>query len=86
MLGQSQQLPTAAIEALTRGHKIDAIKILRQESGLGLREAKDAVDSYVQSRPELASQFQSVRTRNTGLNLWLVALFVTIFLFTNLLG
>ena len=27
------------------GRKIEAIKLLRQETGLGLREAKDVVDS-----------------------------------------
>ena len=80
MGGQSQELPAAASEALTKGDMIGAIKIVREKRGLGLKEAKDAVDSYVESRPELASQFQSVRTRNTRLNLLLVVLFVAIFL------
>jgi large subunit ribosomal protein L7/L12 len=29
-----------------QGRKLEAIKLLREESGLGLKEAKDAVDDY----------------------------------------
>jgi ribosomal protein L7/L12 len=32
------------ISAVGAGHKIEAIKILREESGLGLAEAKDVID------------------------------------------
>ncbi len=37
----------AAIEA---GRKIEAIKTLREETGLGLSEAKDAVDSLTRAK------------------------------------
>ena len=80
MLGKSQELPAAAIEALTRGQKIEAIKILRQETDLSLEQAKDTVDMYLESRPELASQVRAGSARNKRLNLWLVVLFVAIFL------
>jgi ribosomal protein L7/L12 len=80
MLGQSQELPAAAIEALTKGHKIEAIKILRQETDLSLKQAKDAVDMYLGSRPELASQIQRSSAPDKRLKLWLVVLFVAIFL------
>lgn len=39
-------LPPAALAALSRRNKIEAIKIVRQEWRLGLKEAKDAVDAY----------------------------------------
>ena len=32
------------VEALRRGEKINAIKLYRQSSGVGLKEAKDAVE------------------------------------------
>ena len=38
-------LPADVIAALQRGNKIEAIKRLRQASGLGLKEAKDAVEA-----------------------------------------
>lgn len=79
------ELPAAAIDALTQGHKIEAIKILRQERGLGLKEAKDVVDTYVEARPELASQFQAGRTAGRRLLLGLLFLFLLIFFSYKLL-
>ena len=79
MAGESRELPAAAIEALTKGHKIEAIKIVRQEWGLGLKEAKDAVDAYVKTRPDLASQFQEAG--NNRLWLWLLVVLTAILLF-----
>ena len=38
------------IAAIDAGRKIDAIKTLRGESGLGLKEAKDVVDSLVRAK------------------------------------
>ena len=40
------KLPDAAIEALTKGRKIEAVKILRREWNIDLKDAKDAVDQY----------------------------------------
>ncbi len=37
-------LPPDALDALDRGDKIEAIKITRQHTGLGLKEAKELVE------------------------------------------
>ncbi len=43
--GESSTGGPEAIEALVvSGRKIEAIKLLRQEAGLGLKEAKDEID------------------------------------------
>jgi len=39
-------LPPPVLEALNAGNKLEAIKRLRGITGLGLKEAKDWVDSY----------------------------------------
>jgi hypothetical protein len=39
-------LGPAIMEALKKGNKIEAIKLLRQASGLGLAEAKQLLDRY----------------------------------------
>jgi hypothetical protein len=39
-------LPPRALEALNAGNKIEAIKALREATGLGLKEAKDWVEAY----------------------------------------
>ena len=82
MHGQSGELPAAAIEALTKGRKIEAIKIVRQETSLGLKQAKDAVDAYVAARPDLSSQFQEANQgARRSLWMWLLIVVGAILLF-----
>jgi hypothetical protein len=50
------ELTKEAIEALRKGSVIKAIKITRLASGLGLKEAKDQVDIYLQQHPDLKVQ------------------------------
>ena len=35
-----------AIKAIERGHLIEAVKLAREETGLGLKEAKELVEAY----------------------------------------
>lgn len=46
-------LPSEAVSALERGEMIEAIKIVRQATGLGLKESKDAVDTHLAANPAL---------------------------------
>ena len=39
-------LPAEAIAALSRGQVVQAVKIVRDKTGLGLKESKDMVDAY----------------------------------------
>ena len=41
------ELSPATNAALRHGNKIEAIKIVRGERNIGLKEAKDAVENYV---------------------------------------
>ena len=53
----SGQLPSSVIAALQKGNKIEAIRLLREQTGLGLKEAKDAVEA-----PERVTLGQSAPT------------------------
>ena len=53
--GAAPALSAAAIAALRRGNKIEAIKLVRMELNIGLKEAKDAVEDFVKGQPELQS-------------------------------
>lgn len=44
-------LPADVLQALSRGRTIDAIKLLRASTGLGLQEAKEAIDAHVAGHP-----------------------------------
>lgn len=41
-------LPAEVIAAVQRGEKIEAIKILRERTGIGLKDAKDAVEAWAE--------------------------------------
>ena len=38
-------LPPTVVDALQRGDKLEAIKLMREITGIGLKEAKDTVES-----------------------------------------
>ena len=70
---QSPPFPPTAIPALEQGKTIEAIKIIRQESGLGLKESKDLVDAYLKGRPDLQRRLEVVQTEaRQGFVKWLV--------------
>ena len=49
-------LPPDALDAIRRGNKIEAIRIVRQRESIGLAEAKTRVESYVANDPLLREQ------------------------------
>ena len=71
----NKTLPVAAISALSRGNKIESIKLVREERGIGLKEAKDVVDEYVRTQPSLQATFAAAQAQSgrTAL-LWLAIL------------
>lgn len=59
MNSQSPVIPEGAISALQNGRKIEAIKITRAETGMHLKESKEAVELYIESDPALSEKFNS---------------------------
>lgn len=48
-----RKLPEDALSALESGRKIEAIKIVRMTFNVGLKEAKEIVEQYIEQDPEL---------------------------------
>jgi hypothetical protein len=71
------QLPHAAVAALQQGNKIEAIKLTREVTGLGLKEAKDAVEAYLRAHPELEAGMQRVSGMGSFLS-WLFMMIVAV--------
>lgn len=61
-----------AIQALEQGNKIEAIKIVRESRGLGLKDSKDAVEAYLAANPELNERFKQVASESSGGLVWVV--------------
>lgn len=58
---QASTLSNAAVELLWRGDVLGAIKIVRVERNLGLKEAKDLVDAYIRSQPSLRQKMEQAQ-------------------------
>jgi len=73
-----KNLPDKVIEAINRSRKIEAIKLLREEWNIDLKEAKDCVDNYISENKELPP----VRSRNseTGLVRFVMIILILIIL------
>ena len=73
----SSDLPKAAVEALWQGNVIEAIKVVRQERNIGLKEAKDVVDAYIASQPALKKKMaQIIAMAQQRFIRWLIGLLV----------
>lgn len=69
----SNDLPPSAVEALRRGRKLEAIKLLRSERGLDLKQAKDLVDAFVEEQPSLRKSLRMPRVDSGIARLLIVA-------------
>ncbi len=69
-----EAFPLGAVSALQNGKMIDAVKIVREAHGVGLKEAKEAVDRYIASDSLLRSRFDAARAEvRKGVRLWAIA-------------
>ena len=74
---QTATFPAAAEGALLKGNKIEAIKIVREERGIGLKEAKDLVEQHVKTHLGLQMQMERAQAENRqGFLPWLMAVIV----------
>ena len=56
-----QELPEDVRQALNSGRKIDAIRLYRQHTGIGLKESRQVVEAYVKATSQV-----STLPKNTG--------------------
>lgn len=70
-------LPQSAVAALWRGQVIEAVKLVRSEHNIGLKEAKEHVEAYVQTQPALRTRIiQAQADAREGFLRWLIFLLV----------
>lgn len=74
------QLPAAAAAALRSGNKIEAIKIVRAELRIGLKEAKDLVDAsdIAASKASPKSPLMTGESSRPAIWLWIVVIAITL--------
>ena len=75
----TSQLPASVVRAMKRGNKIEAIRLLRELTGLGLKDAKDAVEaSRPGANPKPSKQTPDKVARSGSLIWWFVAVAVAV--------
>jgi len=48
---KNAEAPFEVIQAIKQGRKIEAIKLLREHTGLGLKESKEWIDAHERQHP-----------------------------------
>lgn len=73
-----QHFPDAAVRALEQGRMIDAIRRLRETTGHGLKDAKEATEHYLAEHPAVRARFKAASTaalkRQLEKGFWLLLL------------
>ena len=68
-----KKLPPSVLHAVQAGNKIEAIKLMREQTGLGLKEAKDAVDAYLRQSPPMQGGAPGEVPKSSRAIWWVVA-------------
>ena len=73
-------IPNEALQALRSGQLIDAIKITREKTGLGLKESKDLVDQYLKEHPQEQTQIQEQLAQRSrgGIKIIVLMIFILV--------
>jgi ribosomal protein L7/L12 len=64
-------LPADVSAALHNGNKIEAIRLLRQRTGTGLKEAKDAVEAVERASGPLHGRLSPGEVPRSGAGVWI---------------
>lgn len=85
-MNQYKNLPPDVLDAIHSNRKIEAIKLLREDKNLGLKEAKHIVDKYIRENPHLISH----KNKSSGLSfsslIFLVAVIVIVYALNSKYG
>jgi ribosomal protein L7/L12 len=71
-------LSDTVITAIKDGKIIEAIKQIRVERHLGLKQAKDLAEDYIKTQPELAEMYAQRRAQARSQNRGFVVLLVVV--------
>jgi len=74
-MSKDEKLSAAVMAAVRSGHTIQAIKRLRAENGLGLKEAKDIIDREIDAY-RLANPNVALRQKSSPWPLVFVVVFI----------
>ena len=69
-MNDKNEMPADVVAAINANNKIEAIKLLREQRNIGLKEAKDAVEAYI---GESAAFSQHAPAKSgSGMGRWII--------------
>lgn len=71
-------IPPDVAALMLQGNKIDAIRLLREQTGMGLKEAKDAVEAIQERNKGAQSRLAPGEIARPGNGTWIVATLVAV--------
>ena len=74
--GGAPPLPMEVIAALQRNQKMEAVRLMREQTGLGLKEAREAVEAYERTRAPTLGELSPGQVSDTGSAVWRVVILV----------
>lgn len=76
------EIPHEALDALRAGQLIDAIKITREKTGLGLKESKELVEKYLKEHPQEQAliQEQLAQRSRGGIQIFILIFIILVIL------
>lgn len=76
------EMPREALDALRAGQLIDAIKITREKTGLGLKESKNLVERYLKEHPQEQAliQEQLAQRSRGGIQIFILIFIILVIL------
>ena len=74
-----------ALEFLREGKKIDAIKVVREETGLGLKDSKELVEKVLEENSEVNQLYSAQSRAGVKKFLFIVSFMVLIYLIYQLI-
>jgi hypothetical protein len=81
---QNISIPDNAIAALENGNKVEAARIIRDESWVTLKQASNAADAFLEANPDIKARYLEQQDKNWNGFVYFVALLSVAAIIANL--
>lgn len=81
---QNVSIPSEAISALESGNKVEAARIIRDESWITLKQASNLADAFLEANPDVKAKYLDQQDKNWSGFVYFVALLSVVAIVANL--
>lgn len=81
---QNISIPSDARTALEKGNKVEAARIIRDESWITLKQASNLADAFLEANPDVKARYLNQQDKNWSGFVYFVALLSVVAIIANL--